>query len=49
MPEKNCFKTAAHFLMNTLQPPPTTLLSLVVGWWGIPWGIFFTIQTPYIN
>ena len=28
---------------------PWTLLSLVVGWWGIPWGIFFTIQTLYTN
>ncbi len=28
---------------------PWTLLSMVVGWWGIPWGIFFTIQTLYTN
>ena len=27
----------------------TALLSMVVGWWGIPWGIFFTIQTLYTN
>ena len=24
---------------------PWCLASLLVGWWGIPWGIFFTIQT----
>lgn len=28
---------------------PWTVLSLLVGWWGIPWGIFFTIQTLYTN
>lgn len=28
---------------------PWTLLSMVVGWWGIPWGIFFTIGTLYTN
>lgn len=28
---------------------PWTLLSLCVGWWGIPWGIFFTIRTLYTN
>lgn len=26
-----------------------TLLSSVIGWWGIPWGIFFTLQTIYTN
>jgi hypothetical protein len=26
-----------------------TLLSLVAGWWGIPWGPIFTIQSLYIN
>lgn len=28
---------------------PWTLLSVVVGWWGIPWGIFFTLQTLWTN
>ncbi|MEZ5388033.1 MAG: hypothetical protein R3F13_21205 [Prosthecobacter sp.] len=28
---------------------PWTLLSLVVGWWGIPWGIIYTISTLYTN
>src|SRR5258708_20875347 len=28
---------------------PWTLLSLVAGWWGIPWGPIFTIQSLYIN
>ena len=26
-----------------------TLLSSVIGWWGIPWGIFFTFHTIYRN
>jgi hypothetical protein len=28
---------------------PFTLLSLVAGWWGIPWGPIYTIQTVYNN
>jgi len=26
-----------------------TLLSLVAGWWGIPWGPIFTIQSLVVN
>ena len=28
---------------------PFTLLSLVAGWWGIPWGPIYTIQSLYNN
>jgi len=28
---------------------PFTLLSLIVGWWGIPWGIIYTIQALIDN
>lgn len=28
---------------------PFTLLSLVAGWWGIPWGPIYTIQSVYSN
>jgi len=28
---------------------PWTLLTLVVGWWGIPWGPIRTIQSIWIN
>jgi len=28
---------------------PWTLLSLVAGWWGIPWGPIFTIQALVTN
>lgn len=28
---------------------PWTLLSLVAGWWGIPWGPIFTIQSLVVN
>ena len=28
---------------------PFTLLSLVAGWWGIPWGPIYTIQSIYKN
>jgi hypothetical protein len=28
---------------------PFTLLSLVLGWWGIPWGPIYTIQSVVIN
>ena len=26
-----------------------TLLSIVLGWWGLPWGIIFTVQTLATN
>jgi hypothetical protein len=28
---------------------PFTLLSLVLGWWGIPWGPIYTIQSAWVN
>lgn len=28
---------------------PWTLLSLLLGWWGIPWGPIYTIQALYLN
>ena len=28
---------------------PFTLLSLVAGWWGIPWGPIYTMQSVYNN
>jgi hypothetical protein len=28
---------------------PFTLLSLMAGWWGIPWGPIYTIQSVYNN
>lgn len=28
---------------------PFTLLSLLLGWWGIPWGPIYTIQSIWIN
>ena len=28
---------------------PYTLISLVAGWWGIPWGPIYTIQSVYRN
>ena len=28
---------------------PFTLVSLVAGWWGIPWGPIYTIQSIYNN
>ena len=32
-----------------LKGLPFTLLSLVAGWWGIPWGPIYTIQSVYNN
>ncbi|HEX4964421.1 MAG TPA: hypothetical protein VF173_26625 [Thermoanaerobaculia bacterium] len=26
-----------------------TLLSLLAGWWGIPWGPIYTIQSVWVN
>ena len=28
---------------------PFTLLTLVLGWWGLPWGPIYTIQTLWTN
>jgi hypothetical protein len=28
---------------------PFTLLSLILGWWGIPWGPIYTIQSIWTN
>jgi hypothetical protein len=28
---------------------PYTLVSLVAGWWGIPWGPIYTVQSVYEN
>ena len=28
---------------------PFTLLTLVLGWWGIPWGPIYTIQSIWAN
>ena len=28
---------------------PFTLLSLLLGWWGIPWGPIYTIQSIWLN
>jgi hypothetical protein len=28
---------------------PFTLLSLIAGWWGIPWGPIYTVQSIYNN
>lgn len=28
---------------------PWTLLTLVLGWWGIPWGPIFTVQSLVVN
>jgi hypothetical protein len=28
---------------------PFTFLSLLVGWWGIPWGPIYTVQSVWVN
>jgi hypothetical protein len=28
---------------------PFTLLSFLLGWWGIPWGPIYTIQSIWVN
>ena len=28
---------------------PWTLLTLLAGWWGIPWGPIYTIQSLVVN
>jgi hypothetical protein len=39
-----------RFDQSRLRPGlPYTLLSLVAGWWGIPWGPIFTIEAVRTN
>ena len=26
-----------------------TLISLIFGWWGIPWGLIYTIEAIFVN
>jgi hypothetical protein len=33
----------------TVKGLPFTLLTLVLGWWGIPWGLIYTPQIIYKN
>jgi hypothetical protein len=43
----------AYFIRHeenaVLKGLPFTLLSLVLGWWGIPWGPIYTIQSVWVN
>ncbi|MDY0020836.1 MAG: hypothetical protein RBT47_12645 [Anaerolineae bacterium] len=32
-----------------LKGLPYTLLTLIVGWWGIPWGPIYTVQSLITN
>lgn len=34
---------------GTIKGLKYTLLSLVLGWWGIPWGPIYTISSLYTN
>jgi hypothetical protein len=41
-PSKTCLVRAGG--NRTLKGLPFTLLTLVAGWWGVPWGPIYTIQ-----
>jgi hypothetical protein len=32
-----------------LKGLPFTMLSLLLGWWGIPWGPIYTVQSIWMN
>jgi len=42
-----------HFIRHEENPIvkglPFTLLSLVLDWWGIPWGPIYTVQSIWVN
>jgi hypothetical protein len=42
-----------HFIRHeenaVIEGLPFTLLSLVLGWWGIPWGPIYTVQSIWVN
>lgn len=39
----------SHDQSPVVKGLPFTLLSLVLGWWGIPWGPIYTIQSVWVN
>lgn len=39
----------SHDQNATVKGLPFTLLSLLLGWWGIPWGPIYTIQSVWVN
>jgi hypothetical protein len=39
----------SHEANAVVRGLPFTLLSLLLGWWGIPWGPIYTIQSIWIN
>lgn len=39
----------SHDQNAVIKGLPFTLLSLVLGWWGIPWGPIYTIQSLWAN
>ena len=39
----------SHDSSAVVKGLPFTLLSLVLGWWGIPWGPIYTIQSVWVN
>jgi hypothetical protein len=49
------FKRSSDIYFVTSDRPFTgprlgyTLLSLIAGWWGVPWGPIFTIQSLWTN
>jgi len=39
----------SHEQNAVVKSLPYTLLSLILGWWGIPWGPIYTIQSVWVN
>lgn len=39
----------SHDQSPVVKGLPFTLLSLVLGWWGIPWGPIYTVQSVWVN
>lgn len=39
----------SHEQNSIVNGLPFTLLSLILGWWGIPWGPIYTIGSVYTN
>jgi hypothetical protein len=46
-PSNVCFVGAGQ--SRVVKGLPFTLISLVFGWWGFPWGIIYTIQSLHTN
>ncbi|MDQ3279634.1 MAG: hypothetical protein M3Q06_15010, partial [Bacteroidota bacterium] len=47
------YRSAVYFIRKDesafVKGLPFTIITLLLGWWGIPYGVFYTLHTVYSN